>query len=205
MKHLCTALVIAAFGLESSPLLAQPKKPTWETAIEALGGRVYPGPVGGKMVAFSKTNVADADLRILKDVPDLQVLHLGDTNITDAGLEHLKNVPSLKEVELRHTHVTEAGANALKKARPGLVVTYKTLATGLQIVPLLLTLLITLPMMGVGVWFMLYAVRTRNGPTGIFPARTFLLGLALVVTGLVLGTIGIMQSFGSRINLSNLF
>jgi hypothetical protein len=63
-------------------------------AVKALGGRVtvdaeQPGlPVVA--VDFGKTQITDADLKLLKELKNLQTLHLYDAQVTDAGLKELK-------------------------------------------------------------------------------------------------------------------
>jgi len=65
-------------------------------AIEALGGRVerdetLPGrPVVS--VDLDGTKVTDSDLKVLRELKDLQTLDLSRTQITDAGLKELKEL-----------------------------------------------------------------------------------------------------------------
>jgi hypothetical protein len=44
-------------------------------------------------VDFKSSNVTDAGLVQLKDLPNLEWLGLGGTKLTDAGLVHLKEIP----------------------------------------------------------------------------------------------------------------
>jgi len=60
------------------------------------------------------TNVTDATLAVLKDVPTLVDLNLGGTRITDAGLAHLKALTNLITLHLENTKVTDAGLANLK-------------------------------------------------------------------------------------------
>jgi len=79
-------------------------------AIKKEGGRVrvdakQPGkPV--VWVDFRGTRIADAELKILKELKEpksLQWLLLDDTDITDAGLKELKEFKSLLDLSLRDT------------------------------------------------------------------------------------------------------
>jgi hypothetical protein len=56
----------------------------------------------------------DADLVLLKEVPQLERLYIGRTNVTDAGLEHLKGLTQLRFLLLDGTDVTDAGLDHLK-------------------------------------------------------------------------------------------
>ena len=61
------------------------------------------------------TKVTDADLACLKDLPDLQLLHLHATQVTDTGLEHLKGLTNLRWLYLDKTQVTDTGLEHLKE------------------------------------------------------------------------------------------
>ena len=93
---------------------------------------------------LSGTNVTDAGLAVLADLPHLARLHLEQTSVTDAGLAHLEGheylhylnlygtsvtdeaVPRLAALEnletlyLWQTEVSSEGAEQLRKERPGL-------------------------------------------------------------------------------------
>jgi hypothetical protein len=56
----------------------------------------------------------DADLELLKGLPQLQLLWLEGAQITDAGLEHLKGLARLQDLGLEGTQVTDAGLEHLK-------------------------------------------------------------------------------------------
>jgi hypothetical protein len=111
-KWFCVLLVSGVAGCGKDPT----------AKIERLGGRVATVEFGlegiVRHVDLSNTRVTDAGLKHLKEMTDLQTLHLGRTKVTDAGLEHLKGMTRLKHLDLRNTQVTEAGANGLKQALP---------------------------------------------------------------------------------------
>jgi internalin A len=86
--------------------------------IEKLGGKVR-GDVKRSNhpiieVDLGLTNVTDADLQLLKDLPDLQVLDLHRTKVTDKGLEHLKGLVKLRGLHLHDTRITDEGIMHLK-------------------------------------------------------------------------------------------
>lgn len=61
---------------------------------------------------------ADTALECVKDLPQLQRLHLFSSGITDAGLEHLEQLPQLETLYLEKTQVTEQGVGKLQEALP---------------------------------------------------------------------------------------
>jgi len=96
------------------------------TAIQKLGGEVVsayeerrpqswleevfddPGsrddPVGVlkvTRVSFAFTDITDAGLEHLKDLPELEGLVLDGTRVTDAGLEHLKGLTKLESLSVK--------------------------------------------------------------------------------------------------------
>jgi hypothetical protein len=119
-------------------------------AIETLGGKIKvdPGQPGQPVVAvdWNSCSVDDEDLRLLKCLPQLESLDLGNTRISDRGLEHLSGLRTLRSLNLAFTEVTDAGlphlepltrleslyvsfskvtadgATALKQSLPGVVV-----------------------------------------------------------------------------------
>lgn len=44
---------------------------------------------------FSGSNISDKEMEILKDAESLLTLHIDDTEVTDAGLKHLVDVPGI--------------------------------------------------------------------------------------------------------------
>src|SRR5438552_1793736 len=96
-KHIrITSATVCLLTLALAHLLrAQPSAKIDDTkaqlAIEALGGRVIratdvPGmPITS--VDFTKTNVTDADLKLLAALKSLQQLNLHETKVTDVGLQ----------------------------------------------------------------------------------------------------------------------
>jgi Leucine-rich repeat (LRR) protein len=89
--------------------------------IEKLGGafRVDPKKPNNPVIEVDlrNTGVTDADLQLLKDLPDLRVLILGGpqgTKVTDKGLEHLKGSVNLQRLHLYGTPITDEGMVHLK-------------------------------------------------------------------------------------------
>lgn len=60
------------------------------------------------------TDVTDAGLAHLKDMPQLTRLHLEKTKITDKGLEHLQGLPGLEYLNVYGTEVTDGCVARLK-------------------------------------------------------------------------------------------
>lgn len=95
-------LVIATLGYgqglgEPGPEVGQDEA---VAAIRGLGGRVsYDKESHGRPIVsvdLTQTDVADADLLLLKALTCLQRLYLNSTRVTDAGLQHLKGLTSLQ-------------------------------------------------------------------------------------------------------------
>jgi hypothetical protein len=86
-------------------------------AIEKLGGTVEvdetrPGrPVVG--VDLSRSSITDADLVLLKALPELEVLDLRLTSIGDAGVARLDGTKALRFLNLFRTRLTDAGLDHL--------------------------------------------------------------------------------------------
>ena len=59
------------------------------------------------------TNVTDATLAQLKDVPSLVYLNLAGTKVTDAGLANLKGLKNLLSLHLENTGIGDAGVGQL--------------------------------------------------------------------------------------------
>ena len=59
-----------------------------------------------------------------RGLADLRRLSLRGTQVTDAGLIHLKDLPNLQFLDLAGTQVTEAGVSNLKEAVPRCKVDY---------------------------------------------------------------------------------
>jgi mono/diheme cytochrome c family protein len=67
-------------------------------------------------VDFSQHKEAAKDevLALLKDMPNLTELGLGNTAVTDASLAHLKACTNLSRLQLQNTKITDAGLENLK-------------------------------------------------------------------------------------------
>ncbi|MBP7796985.1 MAG: hypothetical protein KA059_09455 [Elusimicrobiales bacterium] len=59
--------------------------------------------------------INDKDLKLIFNLPKLEILNLDNTNITGEGFKYLKNLPSLQEIDLTFTRVTDANLQELKK------------------------------------------------------------------------------------------
>lgn len=85
---------------------AHPAKPSEiESLLNSLGVTVE-SPTGPLILA--RTKVTDADLRHLKQLPDLKILDLSQTGISESGLLHLNSLPNLIALDLENTSVSDA-------------------------------------------------------------------------------------------------
>ena len=101
-------------------------------------------------LSLSRTNVADEDLRKLKqlqsieyldlsrtsigdqgmahivEMPNLSYLNLRDTNVSDDSIEYLSQMKNLKQIYLWGSGITESAAEVLQDRLPGAVVIFDT-------------------------------------------------------------------------------
>ncbi|MGA2031946.1 MAG: hypothetical protein ABSG68_06810 [Thermoguttaceae bacterium] len=88
------------------------------TAVEQLGGKVYLGEDGTVVaVDLGRTKTTDADLALVKQLPQLRGLSLWGTQVGDTGLLNLEDLSQLEELNLLCTKVSDAGLVHLKGAR----------------------------------------------------------------------------------------
>ncbi len=88
------------------------KPPGWFSWMRRLHDDEYLGNAAS--VSFRETQVTDAGLVHLRDLPNLRWLLLDSTQITDAGLVHLRGLTKLEWLELRNTQISDAGLHNLK-------------------------------------------------------------------------------------------
>jgi hypothetical protein len=81
---------------------------------------------------YSKeTEASDADLKLLRDYPNLRTLLLRSPKITDAGLEYVKDLKNLTTLMIENTEITDAGLERLAGIdNLGTLIIYNTHATG---------------------------------------------------------------------------
>ncbi|QJW94878.1 protein kinase domain-containing protein [Frigoriglobus tundricola] len=82
--------------------------------VRSIGGaaRGRPGPNDAfalTRVNISRAHFGDPELVYLKNLKELEQLHLDDTPVTDAGLARLKDLKTLKVLDLSGTALTDAG------------------------------------------------------------------------------------------------
>jgi hypothetical protein len=82
-----------------------------------LGGRISFQNNGYK-VDFTKTEVHDKDLELLKNIENVKTVDLEGTLISDPALETLKSLGSLEALDVRRTGATREAIEAFKAARP---------------------------------------------------------------------------------------
>ena len=129
MKISIWSVALLAFTLRMTSAEGQGKEQPAESeqkaiqAIEAVGGRVreiaqnddrlevdYPwssSPIEGQ------APLTDEHLAILKDLPKIVHLRLGNTSVTDQGLSHLEGLPNLTRLNLEKTKSTDVGLKHL--------------------------------------------------------------------------------------------
>ena len=89
--------------------------------LESLGVSVRPIAmnVGWREANFHLlgTNVTDATLAPLKNIPGLVDVNLGGTKITDGGLANVKGLTNLTRLHLEKTEISDAGLAYLKNLK----------------------------------------------------------------------------------------
>lgn len=66
-----------------------------------------------KMLNFSSSKLADADLKHVADAVHIEELGLHGTEVTDEGLQHLAKLSKLRQLNLTDTAVSDAGLEKL--------------------------------------------------------------------------------------------
>jgi len=117
-------LTIWACGLAGAAMLAgcggkepSPKELEAVNAVRKLGGRVTQRGQRHTEVILGGTKVTDADLLILTDLPDLELLNLQNTGITDGGMVYVGALDNLQRLSLQRSKVTDAGLEHLAKLK----------------------------------------------------------------------------------------
>jgi len=70
------------------------------------------------LLSLHGTQLTDAGIPALTELPNLEVLTLSHTRVTDAGLPPLAKMSKLTDVDLTGTDVTPAGIDNLRRALP---------------------------------------------------------------------------------------
>jgi len=87
--------------------------PGWFSWLRKLHGDRQLG--NAVVVGLNDTELTDAGLVHLRDLPKLRFLSLTGTQITDAGLVYLEGLTNLKALSLDNTQITDAGLVQLKR------------------------------------------------------------------------------------------
>ena len=105
---LINASIVIAFILVAIALLSKQRR------LRKLGATVGVNR-NGKLISvdFEDKPIADAGLRRLRGLSDVEKIWLNGTKITDAGLENLRELSTLKELALFDTDITDAGLEQL--------------------------------------------------------------------------------------------
>ena len=85
--------------------------------VQELGGQVN-YERGGYEVSLNGTGVENADLAVLKNIPNLKHLDLRSTHIDDEGIVHLAQLTTLRDLQLSRTQVSRDGFEKLKQSLP---------------------------------------------------------------------------------------
>ncbi len=70
------------------------------------------------VVSLAGTAVADADLALFRDVPDVEVLDLSHTSVGDAGLDHLAGLEALEDLIVVDTRISKPALDAFQRDHP---------------------------------------------------------------------------------------
>ena len=121
-KDPCTYVVGASVRDEASQkyLKYLPKLQSvgiWDTNLSADGIRNLKGLRSLRSLILSG-DVADAELKYLRDMRSLRVFMLRSGGVTDAGLKYLEGLSDLRWLILDNTEVTEEGVKRLQRALP---------------------------------------------------------------------------------------
>ena len=82
---------------------------------------------------LSRTSVGDEGMAYIAELPKLSYLNLRDTNVSDESIEQLSRLGNLKQVYLWGSEFTQSGAMALQERLPGATIVFGTsLGTGNQ-------------------------------------------------------------------------
>jgi len=107
-------------GVEKlAPIPAGPAEQKAVAKLESMGMSIRPVAMNMNWreanLGLQGTNVTDAVLATLKDIPTLVHLNLRGTKITDAGLDSLKGLSNLLQLHLENTAITDAGLARLNR------------------------------------------------------------------------------------------
>jgi len=124
------SLVVLGFALGTPFCSAGPDRVDAVAHFEALGGKfLFADDLQGEVDApgqarerqpvrlflFSyRSEVTDADLARLRELPTLKWLTLDRVPVTDVGLGHVRHLPDLEHLSLPGTGITDAGLTNLK-------------------------------------------------------------------------------------------
>jgi outer membrane protein assembly factor BamB len=86
-----------------------------DAVCETLGTFISLRALILKKTAFEPHCLTDAGLRSLRNLRELQVLHLSGNKFTDAGMQHLTGLAKLRELNLNLLAITDAGLVPLQK------------------------------------------------------------------------------------------
>ncbi len=110
----------ASYALSKlNPSAKAPPTPTERAivAIEAIGGSLYHSGLNGRERYVVKLceRTTDADLASLKDLKNVEILHIYSENITEPSLAQLEQLAELRELHLSScSKITDAGLERLR-------------------------------------------------------------------------------------------
>lgn len=128
MKQYLLATTVFGMLLAAGPILGGDDDGARDKAIDRikrLGGKYFADPNGRAVVVYlESTRLENADLALLKDLPETTQLDLTTTAIADAGLKHLSGLTRLTHLDVSNTakndpdegktRITDAGLETLK-------------------------------------------------------------------------------------------
>ena len=108
-------LTLTMFGCGSDEIEVSKEQSAAEMKVTELGGQWTGLAVSidfsdSRMSSQSKT-ISDADLAVLAEVENLEMLDLSGSPITDAGIAYIAELKKLNTINLTGTQVTAEGLN----------------------------------------------------------------------------------------------
>lgn len=103
-------------------------------AIEAFAGPLMIDEFGGEMEAYAELVLnksfrgTDADLAVLKDIPEIYSLSIQGAKLTDKSLLHIAELKRLTTLNVRETPFTSAALRKLRQQRPELSIVCRSTA-----------------------------------------------------------------------------
>jgi hypothetical protein len=93
--------------------------PVTDDGLKCINSRAFPNL---RRLRLDYTQISDAGLAQLNDLPKLESLYVSYTQVSNAGVHHLSNMKGLRVLDLTATKVDANGRDELRKKLPGLTI-----------------------------------------------------------------------------------